>query len=75
MTEPTATGLTLDMLARALRGIPREAPILVRMPDGSLRHVRTVRPVYVAADGTENPRSASTSGQTYAISLEVVDGP
>jgi hypothetical protein len=72
---PKATGYphTLDSLARALRGMPRDAPILVRMPDGSLRQVRNMRPLYIMADRSENPAGATLNGQQYAISFEVDD--
>jgi hypothetical protein len=53
--------------------LPRDAPIFVRMPDGSLRRVRNVRPLYITADGSENPAGATLNGQQYAISFEVDD--
>ena len=35
----THDGHTLDTLAHALRGMPRDAPILVELPDGRLGRV------------------------------------
>ena len=67
--------MTLHQLASALRGLPRDAPMFVRLPDGSLRHIRGVRPVFLAtAGGGEVPSDTSKSQTTYAISLEVGDG-
>jgi hypothetical protein len=71
VTVQTGYPHTLDSLARALRGMPRDAPILVRMPDGSLRRILNVRPLYITAAGTENPAGATLNGQQYAISFEV----
>ncbi len=38
--------MTLDQLAQAMRGMPRDALIVVRTPEG-LREVRLVKPCYV----------------------------
>jgi hypothetical protein len=35
---------TLDKLAGALRGIPRDALMLVRLPDGTLRQIDHLKP-------------------------------
>jgi hypothetical protein len=51
--------------------MPRDAPVLVRMPDGIRRQVRNVRPLYITAAGTENSAGATLNGQQYAISFEV----
>ena len=57
------SGMTLDQLAQAMRGMPRDALIMIRTPEG-LREVRLVKPCYVRDDGT--PRSAA-AGARYAI--------
>ena len=61
--------MILDGLARALRGMPRDAPMLVRLPDGSLRGIAVVRPVLLGGDGAERPTAAGQG--RYAITLEL----
>jgi hypothetical protein len=62
--------MTLDGLARALRSMPRDAPMLVRLPDGSLRGIAVVRPVLLGGDGGEVSAAAAGQGR-YAITLEL----
>ena len=72
---PDTSPMTLDDLAGALRGMPRDAVMMVRQPDGTLAHIRFVRQKFLAADGRELPTSVSMSVVArYAIVLEVGDG-
>ena len=61
--------MTLDGLARALRGMPRDARMMVRLPDGSLRDIAIVRPVLLGGDGAV--LSVASGQGTYTITLEV----
>ncbi len=61
--------MTLDGLARALRGMPRDARMMVRLPDGSFRDIAIVRPVLLGGDGAV--LSVASSQSTYTITLEV----
>jgi hypothetical protein len=61
---------TLEKLAQALRGIPRDAFMLVRMPDGTLRHIAMLRPVKVA--DSEDDTAEVREGR-YAITFELAD--
>ncbi len=47
---------TIDTLAHALRGWPRDSPILVRLPDGTLGRVSMVEVSRVDADAREAAR-------------------
>ena len=67
---PSSKCLTLDGLANALRGMPRSAPVLVRLSSGELRPVALVRPIYILTSGTEALSAGSAQGQ-YVITLEV----
>lgn len=71
MPDPHPTPFTLDALANSLRGMPRDAPILIRMPDGSLRPVIGVRPAHLSGDQQELPEGSYTGAALYAITLEV----
>jgi len=62
---------TLEKLAQALRGIPRDAFMLMRLPDGTLRHIEMLRPVMVA-DSEGHP--AVVRERRYAITFELSDG-
>lgn len=63
--------MTLDSLAVALRGMPRSAPMFVRLPDGTLTRVRRVRPVHMAPDGRVLAPGAGEGQGVYSITLEV----
>jgi hypothetical protein len=63
---PHYLGMTLDKLAQAMRGMPRDALIMIRTPQG-LREVRLVKPGYIRDDG--EPGMAGT-GARYAIVLD-----
>jgi hypothetical protein len=67
-----AGGLTLNGLAYAMRGMPRAAPVLLLMPDGSLRGVAVVRPVLLGGDGAALGKEASAG--VDAITLEPSGG-
>jgi hypothetical protein len=62
---------TLEKLAQALCGIPRDAFMLVRMPDGSLRHIDMLRPIKVA-DSEGHPEVVREG--RYAITFELAEG-
>ncbi len=61
---------TLEKQAQALRGIPGDA-LMVRMPDGTLRHIEMLRPIKVAEGGGD--LEAAREGR-YAITFELADG-
>ena len=61
--------MTLDELARALRGMPRDARMIVRLPDGTLRDIALVRPVLLGGDGAV--LSAASSHGEYAITWDL----
>jgi hypothetical protein len=63
--------MTLHRLALALRGMPRDAPILIRLPNGALRAIAMVGVTYLDTDGVELPPGAYTGDDEYAITLEV----
>lgn len=58
--------MTLDQLAQAMRGMPRDALIMIRAPQG-LRKVVWVKSTRIGDDGTE---AGASSGGRYAIILE-----
>jgi hypothetical protein len=62
---------TLEKLAQALRGIPRDAFMLVRMPDGTLRHIEMLRSIKIAEG--EGEAAAAREGR-YAITFELAEG-
>jgi hypothetical protein len=57
--------MTLDQLAQAMRGMPRDALIMIRTPEG-LRRLVWVKATHIDDDGTD----ASASSGRYAIILE-----
>jgi hypothetical protein len=61
--------MTLDQLARALRGTPREARMLVATTDG-LRPIVLVRSGWVRGDGTMGPDGGEA---VYSIVLELAE--
>jgi hypothetical protein len=52
--------------------MPRDAPMLIRLPDGSLRGVAVVRPVPLGGDGVALAKEARAG--VYAIALEPAGG-
>ena len=61
----THDGHTLDTLAHALRGMPRDAPILVELPDGRLVPVRLVRIIAVGPGATQ--QTTAGTGRTGIV--------
>jgi hypothetical protein len=59
-------GMTLDQLAPAMRGTPRDALIMIRTPEG-LRRLVWVKATHLGEDETE---TRAGSGARYAIILE-----
>jgi len=66
------TGFTLDQMAAALRGMPRDAPILLQLPDGRLGEIEGVRPTHVSA--RDGGLEAEAHGAVYAIVLVAAAG-
>ena len=66
-------GFTISKLAEALRGIPREARMLIRLPDGRLVEIDHVRPAYLTDDNAALPGGANTGGARYGIILVAAD--
>jgi hypothetical protein len=62
-------GFTLDQLAQALRGMPRNAPVLLELPDGRLVEIASVRPQHVLVREGAIEGSTSAHGATYGIVL------
>jgi hypothetical protein len=62
--------MTLNEIAQALRGMPRDARMLIQLPGGTLAEVDHVRPGYVGtrAGGTLEMQQ-STQGARYDIVL------
>jgi hypothetical protein len=63
---PHDAGMTLDQLAQAMRGMPRDALIMIRTPEG-LRRLVWVKAAHIGVDGTE---IGAGTGSRYAIILE-----
>ena len=59
--------MTLDQLARALRGMPRSAPMLVATTEG-LRPIVGVRPGWLRNDGSAG---AADGSAVYSITLKL----
>jgi hypothetical protein len=64
-----ADGFTLEKLAQALRGMPRQAPILIKLGDGRLAEIAYVQPMYVRARDGLHEQSVASGGNTYGITL------
>ena len=62
-------GFTLAKLAEALRGMPREARMLIRLPDGQLVEIDHVTAVHLTDDNAALPGGASAQGARYGIIL------
>jgi hypothetical protein len=67
-------GFTLATLAEALRGMPRDARMLIRLPDGQLVEIDHVTAAHVTDNGTALASGASAHGTRYGIIL-VAAGP
>ena len=68
-------GFTIAKLAEALRGMPREARMLIRLPDGQLVEIDHVRPAHLSDDNAALPSGASPQGARYGIILVAADVP
>jgi hypothetical protein len=66
-------GFTLAKLAEALRGIPRDARMLIRLPDGRLVEIDHVTAAHVTDDGTALVSGASARSTRYGIILVAAD--
>jgi hypothetical protein len=66
-------GFTLAKLDEALRGMPRGARMLIRLPDGKLVEIDHVTAAHVTDDGTALPGGASNHGVRYGIILVASD--
>jgi hypothetical protein len=66
-------GFTIAKLAEALRGIPRDAHLLIRLPDGRLVEIDHLKAAYVADDGTALESGVSTYGTRYGIIIVAAD--
>ena len=62
---------TLNKLAMAMRGMPRDARILIRLPDGRLVDIDQVAAAYVREDNSTLPDSGGAAG--YGIILVASD--
>jgi hypothetical protein len=59
---------TLDKLAHAMRGMPRDARIMIQLPGGKLVELALVRPMYTRADSNDETVPAAPGGR-YTIVL------
>jgi hypothetical protein len=66
-------GFTIAKLAEGLRGIPRDARMLIQLPDGKLVEIDHLRGAHVTADNAALASGASTYGTQYGIILVAAD--
>ena len=71
MDTSDAVAFTLNKLAQALRGMPRDGRMLIRLPDGGLVDIDHVTAAYVGDD--DKAQSGPGGGGQYGIIL-VADG-
>ena len=62
-------GFTIAKLAGALRGMPREARMLIRLHDGRLVEIDHVTAAHLSDDNVALPGGASPQGARYGIIL------
>lgn len=67
------SGFTLAKLAEALRGMPRDARMLIRLPDGRLVEIDHVTAAHVTDKNDALPSGASTHSTRYGIILVAAD--
>lgn len=67
--ELNVRGFTLDEMAAAMRGVPRDARIMIRLPDGQLVDIDHIKAAHVPDGGTARAAGASTTGTRYGIIL------
>jgi hypothetical protein len=71
---PSPTPFTLEKLAQALRGMARDALMLVRMPDGALRHIDMLKPEHVAGrEGDPEVVREPSASSNISTSIEIVE--
>ena len=58
---------TLDKLAKAMRGVPRDARILVQLPSGELVNIEAVAPTHL------HDERAALGASSYGIVLVIED--
>lgn len=68
-------GFTIAKLAEALRRMPRDARMLIRLPSGRLVEIDHVRPAHLIDDNAALSGGANTSGARYGIILVAADVP
>jgi hypothetical protein len=66
-------GFTLAKLAEALRGMPRDARMLIRLQDGRLVEIDHVTAAHVTDGNTALSNGASARGTRYGIILVAAD--
>jgi hypothetical protein len=69
MTDTTnvrPVGFTLERIANATRGLPPDAPVLIRMPDGQMRRIEHITGQKVGEGAAGG--AAAPAGQ-YAVVL------
>ena len=62
-------GFTIAKLAEALRGIPREARMLIRLSDGRHVEIDHVTAAHLTDDNATLPGGANAQGARYGIIL------
>jgi hypothetical protein len=63
---------TLDKLARAMRGMPRDARIMIRLPGGKLVELDLVTATHTRTDSTDE--TVAGDGGRYTIVLAPESG-
>ena len=66
-------GFALAKLAEALRGMPRDARMLIRLPGGQLVEIDHVTAAHVTDGNAVLSGGASTTGTRYGIILVAAD--
>jgi hypothetical protein len=73
METAVRNGFTLAKLAETLRGMPRDARMLIRLQDGRLVEIDHVTAAHVTDDNAALPDGASAQGTRYGIILVAAD--
>jgi hypothetical protein len=66
-------GFTLNELAQALRGMPRDARMLIRPPNGQLVGIDHVTAAHVTDGNAALSSGVSTHGTRYGVILVAAD--
>ena len=69
------SGFTLNKLAVAMRGMPRDAVIFIKLPDGRLVDMDHVTATYALEQTPGEITGTSCTQGTYAIVLVAVPDP